>query len=374
MPVRKPFLTFMTCTDADHLKISDLLASISGGEPSADTPPPKRKAEDDLKSASKLARKGPAQSQPTRPSRPLDRPNAPSRPTNGQSAKPATSALKPTNDAYRVTKPAAPVRPSPAASSSGPPAVSRATPKRGSYAEILARAKQAQQTMGRVGQIQHKKVEKKEKEKEPIVKPDSRTPTKKPTGSSVYQGTAKPGQRLGMNGAGTKNGSAARDARGKPTGKTPTGEPDRMVAQEEPEKKFKKAAQATTGYTGTARPRPGVTTKKDSTHRGGALLNRAPPRPGGSKSSRYEDAYDEDMDDFIEYDDEDGQGGPRYHYDSDGSSDMEAGLDDIDVEERKAERIARLEDIQEERLERSLKAAKEERRRKALEELRAKKR
>ena len=54
--------------------------------------------------------------------------------------------------------------------------------------------------------------------------------------------------------------------------------------------------------------------------------------------------------------------------------DLEAGLDDLADEESRAERIARQEDIEEQRLEASLKAAKEDRKRKALEALRAKRR
>jgi hypothetical protein len=108
--------------------------------------------------------------------------------------------------------------------------------------------------------------------------------------------------------------------------------------------------------------------------RGGALLNAPKTRPAGR--SRYDqDDYDEDMDDFIDYDDEeDEQGGPRYEYASDASSDMEAGLDDIDSEERRAERIARQEDLEEQRREEMLKRSKEERKRRALEELRSKRR
>ncbi|PHH75274.1 hypothetical protein CDD83_4428 [Cordyceps sp. RAO-2017] len=105
------------------------------------------------------------------------------------------------------------------------------------------------------------------------------------------------------------------------------------------------------------------------------MLNAPAARHGSSKRSRFEDDYDEDMDDFIEYDDDEGgEDGPRYGYASDGSSDMEAGLEELDVEERRAELLARKEDIEEERLEKSLKAAKEDRKRQALEALRAGKR
>lgn len=145
----------------------------------------------------------------------------------------------------------------------------------------------------------------------------------------------------------------------------------RLAAEERKEERKQKQAAATTGYTGTARPKTEFQAKKRDINRGGALLNIRPPRPSAHKS-RLDDEYDEDLDDFIDYDDEeDDGGGPRYGYESDGSSDMEAGLEDIDHEEHRAEVIARREDIEEERLERSLKAAKEDRKRKALESLRA---
>lgn len=72
------------------------------------------------------------------------------------------------------------------------------------------------------------------------------------------------------------------------------------------------------------------------------------------------------MDDFIEYDDEEpgyGQGGG---YDSAEESDMEAGMSDIDEEERRAEFQARREDQMQEALEKKLKREKEERRRRLM--------
>jgi hypothetical protein len=286
----------------------------------------------------------------------------------------STAALKPTNGAHRVTKPATPARSTPTAPSNSASTANK-TPKKGTYAEIMARAKKAQEAMGQVGKIQHKKAEKKDREAAAIS--DPRASAKRPTASSGYQGTAKPGQKPGLGGSGMRNGTAAaKGAAAAARAKPAASERERKAAEAEQEKRFKKAAQATTGYTGTARPRPGAPTKKAAAVRGGALLNQ-PPRPRGSgHKSRYEDDYDEELEDFIEYDEEEEEmdGGPGYHYDSDGSSDMEAGLDDIDVEERKAERIARLEDLKEQELEKSLKAAKEERKRKALEGLRAKRR
>ncbi|KAF5023641.1 hypothetical protein F66182_4310 [Fusarium sp. NRRL 66182] len=394
-------------------KIGDLLAQISGGDEGSAPSPiqslprsntlPKRKADDDPRSsiskaprvttlsstvAPRTAQPSGSSSKPTLPSRPLDRPTPSQRPsssTNG-AGKPNVLSSKPMNGGNRVSKPAAPSRPSPGPSSA-PPVPRGAPPKKGSFAEILARAQKAQQSMGQVGKIQHKKVEggtmKKPTKEEPPAKVDPRAAKNlkqrsgppPPTG---YTGTAKPGQRNGTPVSGAakdpRNGKPlppAKQERGRPSvGRAPGG---RAPPPEEP-KKVKKAALATTGYTGTARRQPGgdAPKKKSEAPRGGALLNvpRA-PRPSHSKSSRYEDDYDEDMDDFIDYDDEEDEGGPRYDYASDASSDMEAGLDDIDVEERRAEQIARREDIEEERLEKKLKADKEARKRQALDSLRA---
>ncbi|KAF5229420.1 hypothetical protein FAUST_10426 [Fusarium austroamericanum] len=397
------------------VKIGDLLAQISGGDEGSapSTTPslprsntlPKRKADDDPRSsiskaprvttlsgtvAPRITQSPTTSSRPTLPSRPSDRSTPSQRPSNltTGATKPNVLSSRPMNGSNRVSKPAAPSRPSPGPSSA-PPAARGAPPKKGSFAEILARAQKAQQSMGQVGKIQHKKVEggnlKKVKD-EPPAKADPRAtknmkqrPGAAAAAPSGYAGTAKPGQRNGTPVSGT-----GRDPRGRPMppakqergrvagAKGPGG---RSAPTEEEPKKVKKAAAATTGYTGTARPRPGGNpAKKKETPRGGALLS-APraPRPSHSKS-RFEDDYDEDMDDFIDYDDEDDQGGPRYDYASDASSDMEAGLDDIDGEERRAELIARREDIEEERLERKLKADKEARKRQALEQLRASRR
>ncbi|RSL71078.1 hypothetical protein CEP54_001390 [Fusarium duplospermum] len=389
------------------MPIGDLLAQISGGDDGASPSPaqnlarsntlPKRKADDDIRpfvpkaprvttlsttvaprtSQPPRPRPNETSSRPSQPSRPLDRPTPsqrPSNPINGGGSKPNVLSSRPMNGGNRISKPAPPSRPSPGPSNA-PPAARGAPPKKGSFAEILARAQRAQATMGQVGKIQHKKVEggniKREKEEAKAAKADPRDAKKpaRPGHPSGYSGTAKPGQRNGTpvngqsrdprNGRDSKAPPPAKTERGKVAGGKPSG--GRAAAPAEEEKKVKKAVTATTGYTGTARPRPGAATKKKD----------VPPW----WSSRFEDEYDEDMDDFIDYDDEEeDDGGPRYDYASDGSSDMEAGMDELDIEERRAEQIARREDIEEERLERKLKADKEARKRQAFEALRARRR
>ncbi|KAI0543175.1 hypothetical protein GGR58DRAFT_451004 [Xylaria digitata] len=244
-------------------------------------------------------------------------------------------------------------------------------PKKGSFKEIMARGAKAQEVMGKVGMIQHKSTDKAAVKKErEIAKPEGKPgvgPGAKGKMGTAYAGTGRPSGTPGRDN-GPTGASARTVSRNGPSKDAKTGSKSKSVptTNDTAEKKIKKSATATTGYAGTARPRPGTTANKGSTSRGdqrprhGGLLE--PPRM--SRRSKYEDEYDEDLDDFIDYDDEEEQDmGPRYDYDSEGSSDMEAGLSDIDTEERRAELFAREEDRREQALEEKLKKEKEERKR-----------
>ncbi|XXG98665.1 hypothetical protein Hte_004994 [Hypoxylon texense] len=405
------------------MPIGDLLAEISGGNPSPAPPKPsassslKRKAEDDAQntssvklaksrqqdgsySASKVIRDVKAEgidrpkSTPPLSVKPSSLPHRTNSPTingryqppvpNVQRAATTTSTGRPlpgstsslsapkqsSNPAPRprlnpgslstVSK-APPTRPSPTTPTSADPSKA---PKKGSYQEIMERAKKAQATMGKVGMIQHKAIESSKKERP--VKGEQKSSTAKGKDGKAYLGNGRPtatsseARRPGMASREGSRVGAPKDA--KVGGKQRQG----STGGEALEKKVKKSATATTGYTGTARPRPGAasgkasSSKKESSYKTGGLL--APPRP--KRRDRYEDEYDDDMDDFIDYDDdEDDPRGTGYGYASDGSSDMEAGLSDIDVEERRAEMLAREEDRREQALEEKLKREKEERKR-----------
>ncbi|KAH7359443.1 hypothetical protein B0T11DRAFT_341531 [Plectosphaerella cucumerina] len=382
------------------MPIGDLLAQITGDKPTASptistTPLPrpgsavKRKANDELRGdALKAPRTEGGASGPTTggykgtsASRPalVSRPSAT---TGAPLAKPASAPAK-VADKARTSKPAV------APSARPAPPVKSGPPKKGSYAEIMARGQRAQSTMGQVGKIQHKvmgKAPKEEPRKE--LKKDAKATAARPV--SKFTGTARPGTSTArpqngvsrpLNGASRstaplRNGTGTKP--GAPPSRTGTGSLDRSKtkALPEEEKKVKKAATATTGYSGTARPRPNAGTERNGKRPapGGALLNpRSGPRYGGSsRRSRYDEEDDEELDDFIEYDDdeEEDMRGPRYRYDSGSESDMEAGMDDIYEEERSAERYARLEDAREQALEAKLKAEKEERKRRAAMEAR----
>ncbi|PNY29203.1 Uncharacterized protein TCAP_00880 [Tolypocladium capitatum] len=360
------------------MPIGDLLAQITGEKstasatttttlPRVNSLPAKRKPNDDLRrDVSKTPRRVTPPQRPTQTRPPTsERLPASQRPAVGNGVKPSvSSSAKPANAAPKISKPSAVGRPSPtpAAALTAP----RAAPKKGSFAEILARGQRAQAVMGQVGKIQHKKAEKGAAKGREEAKPITQARGKSTTG---YAGTVRPAPRNGANGS----RPVKKEARDAATPGSRLGAVKSRAEEDAAVKKVRKAALATTGYTGTARPKPADPVSKKDAPRGGALLNAPKLRHSSSKRSRYEDDYDEELDDFIEYDDEEEEG-PRYGYASDGSSDMEAGLDELDVEERRAEVLARKEDIEEERLEKTLKAAKEDRKRKALAALREGKR
>ncbi|KND92391.1 hypothetical protein TOPH_03065 [Tolypocladium ophioglossoides CBS 100239] len=357
------------------MPIGDLLAQITGEKsaasatattilPRANSLPVKRKPNDDLRrDVSKTPRKVTPPQRPTPAARPTsEKLPVSQRPAVGNAVKPSASSSA--SATPKVSKPSAIGRPSPspAAASIAP----RAPPKKGSFAEILARGQRAQAVMGQVGKIQHKKVEKGASKGKEEAKPTAQVRGKSTTG---YAGTVKSAPRNGAN----WSGPVKKEARDGAAPRSKLGTAKSRAEEDTAVKKVRKAALATTGYTGTARPKPADPAGKKDAPRGGALLNAPKPRHSSSKRSRYENDYDEELDDVIEYDDEEEEG-PRYGYASDASSDMEAGLDELDVEERRAEVLARKEDIEEERLEKTLKAAKEDRKRKALAALRAGKR
>jgi hypothetical protein len=224
--------------------------------------------------------------------------------------------------------------------------------------------------MGKVGMIQHKPIDKAVTKKErEVTKPEQKAgmasgakgkPGTPYAGSSRSAGTiGRDNGRPGVSARDVSRNGAVKEVR--TGGKLKPG----SVADDTAEKKVKKSATATTGYAGTARPRPGAAANKgpssrDKQPRHGGLLE--PPR---TRRRSQEDEYDEELDDFIDYDDEEEEDprGRQYDYDSDGSSDMEAGLSDIDTEERRAELAAIEEDRREKQLEEKLKREKEERKR-----------
>lgn len=298
---------------------------------------PKRRADDQLrKEPAKVGRMAEkAASSPAIPTRPVSRPAIPDRPAPRTPAKPASASKY--NGATGPRPSTGPAKPSPAANAAPGPA---RPPKKGSFAEIMARGQRAQATMGQVGKIQHKRLEKPvKKEKDDMPKPETRATPRKPGSQPT-----------------------ARDPKDRKDPKAPA-EPKakRNTTPDEPKKKVRKPPPST-GYAGTARPRPGAPASRTSKPAaGGVVLNPQLRRP-----SRAREDDEDSMDGFIIDDDDDEvpPGGPRFRYD-DGyeSSDMEAGMDEIDDEEAMAAAIARQDDRREEEMERRRKEEKARRKR-----------
>ncbi|KAK4142114.1 uncharacterized protein C8A04DRAFT_30228 [Dichotomopilus funicola] len=386
------------------MPILDLLASITGEKPSPSaapkpTPRPattvlKRKADDELRPhdvkaprvdvvTERTSKPGGTDSKPSPrlANRPLIGSQNKLVPTPRPTVEKKTLAEKKSTTSLRVNgngaqstngnkqPPPRPVPSRPSPTDSGPP-------KKRSYAEIMARAKANSEQRESLGKIQHKTVERNMtmKERKEMKAEEARR--------------AKSGARKGANGRNSPpsaRGPLSRDAPRHPGARNGASTVSTAPGKSAPadEKKVKKAATATTGYTGTARPRPGASasTKSGASGRPESGARRDRPRYGGPLSAPRRGGYDEedDMDDFIVDDEEEeaqpgyGGGGPRYRYDSyDEESDMEAGLTDIEDEEQLADRQARREDLEQEALEKRLKREKEERRRRFLETTKSK--
>lgn len=275
------------------------------------SPVQKRKADGDLqRTTDKLVRR--------------DQPDASSATTTTQIKKPASS-LPPVANPRPSAATSTNGRVNPPTSSNGTGAVTASAvqpakpPKKGSYAEILARGKAAQATLGKVGRIQHKAIEKglSKRERQELKEQGSQS-------HRVSKRSSKPGVRMPLR----EGRDGAREKGGKISSKT------KVLTT--PEKKIKKAALATTGYTGTARPNPAPIRSSKST-----TPSRANNKYGyGRSSSSRQDTYATEDEDEVEEDEED----EEEDYGSDISSDMEADVFEVDEEEERAARIARKED------------------------------
>jgi len=240
--------------------------------------------------------------------------------------KPAIKPLQKTQTMPTSVKPPIKTEPRtvPPVKASAPtaPAPVAKAPKKGSFQEILARAKQNQATIATLGVIKHKQTEKlSKKERERLAQEaaeKAKASAVKKVGNGARTGSAEPGpQRPG----------------------------------EQPKEKRKVVD---LGYTGTARPKA---KSAEPQYKGTMGL----PRPGqvrkpmgaqkeAPRYSRYADYSDEDLDEEEDYESD--------------LSDMEAGLDDVEEEEEMALREAKKDDAREKAIENELKRQKQERKHK----------
>jgi protein SPT2 len=247
--------------------------------------------------------------------------------------KPATKPPNATSSSSQAIKterrPAtAPAPPPPAAAlqAAGPP-------KKGSYQEILARAKAAQQAKPLTGTIKHKQMERVTR-KERLAAQEAAKAKHGPSRNGKAAERSRPEERI-------KAGDRSR---------TGSSEPAARKAGETSKEKRKPLD---LGYKGTMRPlsaepqykgtmglaRPGQARKPTDARRGGQIA------PRGARYASYSEEEDEEEED----------------YDSDASSDMEAGAFDVEREEMLALKAAKHDDAKEAAMEAELKRQKERR-------------
>ena len=219
-------------------------------------------------------------------------------------------------------------------------------PKKGSYQEILARAKQAQALQ--VGTIVHKPKEKLSSKKEIALQKELALKNRK--GQKFPMSKSAPGSKSNSP-APSKFNSDSRfnDKMGKPTTYQGTSKP-------KPQPSYQGTAKSNvqTGYKGTMKApiSSGATRKKgyDSEPEQIRPKNKVPAR----RREAYSDEEEEDEDD------------DHYDYASEDYSDMDAGFEDVEEEDEKATRLARKEDAQEQHRLEEMKRQKEERRRRLV--------
>ncbi|KAG6999259.1 hypothetical protein G7Y79_00036g072150 [Physcia stellaris] len=213
-------------------------------------------------------------------------------------------------------------------------------PKKGSYAEIMARAKAAANAPA-IGVIKHQPKDKKavSDKKELLLQKKGLTGKSKPDGKAAH----------GRHSSADISGGSRPSSSGKQEG------PVKKKVQEIAYKGTAKPKPQPT-YKGTMKPVPAATVpaqKKSFITQDDRSRSNSTSRPHPAKSRRRD--YSEDDED--EEDEED--------YESE--SDMEAGYSDVEEEETKATKIARKEDEFEARMEAEMKRQKEARKKREAE-------
>lgn len=244
---------------------------------------------------------------------------ATTKPSNTVVKKPGTAGSTP----VAVSKPAAPTL--------KPAGITNAAPvsaKKGSYAAMLQRAKEAQQTKPAAPPVKHEPTKILTKKERLALKAEA---------SAAAKGK-KPALNTRISQAKVKDAKGDVKEKGKPAelGYQGTARPKKPVE---------------IGYKGTAKP--SVSTGAPAGKAGRVAPAKAKPKPGQGRYDGYADWSDlEEMEDEEEED-----------YDSEGSSDMEGGIWDVEQEEQLALKAAKVEDAEELARENAHKREKEERRR-----------
>lgn len=245
----------------------------------------------------------------------------------------STSAL---SVPYRGTVKAAPNSASPTMPTS---ITAKAPPKKGSYAEIMARAKASQAAAAVVGVIKHKPKEALSNKKEILLRKKGLLNDKKAGLRAVRGALYNKGNGLASESLEAKRQT---DAGGSKKG-SPSGYKGTATAKPQPSYK---GTMKSAEHTNSIKRKPS-NARYENGSRGASSI-----RPSASRSGYISDQGDEDEEE------EDGE-----DIASDLSTDdMEAGFSDVEDEEIHATKFARKEDEEQAKLEARLKKEKEERR------------
>ncbi len=286
----------------------------------------KRKAEEQLsRPYEKTARRDIAASITTRGNPPPNRPQ----PQTSSDKSTVTAAPVP----YRGTAKPNNASPIPATVSA------KAAPKKGSYAEILSRAKAAQTASTHVGVIKHKVKETLSKKERLALQAEASGKSKGRPKDAVVNGRKNTPDRKGSSPA-----------------------PSSAAGRNREKALIKSKKPVDVGYKGTARPLP------EANYKG--TMNRSNPAVPSVRKKNIDDRADNrsrstsvtrpvSKSRHADYSDEiDGEEEDEVDYESD-LSDMEAGAFDVEEEEQMSSKVARKEDDEELRKELELKKQKE---------------
>lgn len=283
----------------------------------------KRKAEDGLSGLNgKIVKRSISEGPSSRVAPPADpqpaKPNIPSKSASSLPSKVAvpyrgTSKLNPASSATVTACPTPTI----------PAGEAAKTPKKGSYAEIMARARATQAKPPAVGVISHKP-----KDKIAISHKKELKMTKK----------ALKDRKSGIKEDSRPSSSGSVSSSPAPRSSKPT-----------------KAPKPQPAYKGTAKPKP------QPIYKGTMKPEGSIPRTSASKD-RDSHASRSRCDEYAATDEEDLDDVEEDQYGSEESDDMEAGFSDVEQEESAAAKAARKEDEEEARLEAQLKKEKEDRR------------
>ncbi|MCJ1337589.1 hypothetical protein MMC09_002871 [Bachmanniomyces sp. S44760] len=261
-------------------------------------------------------------------------------PPNKPTARPPISEMQSTPSTSSISQPCRGTnKPTPSRQPSIPAvSESKAPPKKGSYAEIMARAKASHQTAAPVGVIKHKPKEKLSSKKELMLRKKGLLPNGKPVPKSIEQSK----HRSATPAFGDEPKSSQNDRRPSQTGYQGTAKPKVQPS-----------------YKGTMKANPSIrkdTLAKDKDR----PFSRSRSTSANPAGPRYR--YTEESEDGLEEDDDDDAGDDA---ESD-LSDMEAGFSDVEEEDQRALKEAKKEDEFEARMEVELKRQKEERKKRLI--------